>query len=132
MSEGIGFWVEMVQPAAISADPYGAVPVLNDGKNAVAAEGIGTSGDMTVMEGVHFTAVKGGQAAAISPNPEEAGAGIAEGPNLGVKKARGVGRVGEEAQKILSVEVELADAAVGADPEDAVGSEVKRDDPVIS
>jgi len=42
-----------------------------------------------------------------------------------------VERVGQETHEILAVEIELADAAVGADPQDALGSEVERDDAIV-
>lgn len=86
---------------------------------------------MAEMKDAHLTAVKDINAAAVSSNPDQAGARIAEGPDLGMGEGGRVARVSQEADEILAVQVELADAAVGAHPEDAVGAEVEGDHLII-
>jgi len=128
--EGRGGRVEARETAANCADPDEAFAVASQAEDAIAADG-GRIG--WVMAEIltrrwfhrrhrarrHRFQRRGGRSR------------FRKAADFGMGEAGRVERVGQEAHEILAVEIELADAAVGADPEDLVRREQKSQHPII-
>jgi len=129
--EGRGGRVEAVEAATDGADPDEALAVAGQAEDAVAAEGGVVGRVMAIIFDAETVLVENVEPGAVGSNVKEARVGFIKAANLRMGEAGRVERVGEKTHEILAVKIELTDAAVGADPQDALGSEVERDDAVV-
>jgi len=123
--------VEAREAAANCADPDEAFAVASQAEDAIAADGGRIGWVMAEIFDTEVVFIEDIEPGAIGSNVEEAGVGFIKAANLRMGKAGLVERVGQEAHKVLAVEIELADAAVSASPQDAFGIKVERNDAVI-
>ncbi len=129
--EGRGGRVEAAEAAANCADPDEAFAVASQAEDAIAADGGRIGWVVAIIFDTEVVFIEDIEPGAIGSNVEEAGVGFIKAANLRMGEAGLVERVGQEAHEILAVEIELADAAVSASPQDALGIKVERNDTVI-
>ncbi len=119
------------EAAADCPCPDEALMIASQTENPVAAEGTGISRVMAEIFDTEAVSIEDIDPGAVGSNVEEAGVSLIKRANLRMREAGRVRRVRQEAHEILTVKVELADAAVGTGPQNALGVEVERNDPVI-
>lgn len=123
--------VKARETAADCPSPDEALAVAGQAEDAVTADGGGVGWVVAIIFDAETVLVENIEPGAIGSNVEEAGGSFIKAADLGMGQAGRVERVGQETHEILAVEIELADAAVGTDPQDALGSEVERDDAIV-
>ena len=126
-----GGGVKAREAAADCPGPDEALAVAGQAEDAVAADGGGVGWVVAIIFDAETVLVENIEPGAISSNVEEARGSFIKAADFRMGQAGRVERVGQETHEILAVEIELADAAVGTDPQDALGSEVERDNAIV-
>lgn len=123
--EGRGRRVEARQAATDGADPDEALAVAGQAEDAIAADGGRIGWVVAIIFDAEAVLIENIEPGAIGSNVKEARVSFVKAADFGMGEAGRVERIGQEAHEILAVKIELTDAAVGADPQDALGSEVE-------